>query len=590
MLKQVDEKETRLSGIGASPGICIGKAYLVGKEGVDVINKYFISEKNLQDEINRFKTAVKKAKDELRSIIESTPEELKDHASILDMHIVLLNDKMFYGQTVETIQSEHVNAEWALKIVVSQVKSMFQVMEDDYLKQRAQDVVQVHDRIMRHLTGGEGVNIGAIDKRVILVAHDLSPAQTSQIQLERIKGFVTDLGGKATHTGIIARTLGIPAVMGLKNASNIIKNDELIIVDGTTGQLIINPSEKTLIEYEERSLRYEAHIALITRESYLPAETQDGHRLKIMGNIELPEEVVSVRDKGGEGVGLYRTEFQYLSRNNFPSEFELYDKYRDVLEVMAPQPVTFRTLDINGDKAVGYASASVETNPALGLRAIRYCLKKTDVFQTQLRAILRAAAHGNARIMFPMISSLFEIKGAISHLDQAAESLEKEGVAYNRDIKVGIMIEIPSAVVLADVMAKEVDFFSIGTNDLIQYSLAIDRGNSEVAHLYNPLHPAVLRMLKHVANVSRDQQIDAFLCGEMAADPFHTPFLIGIGINELSMNPQSIPGIKRLVRSIALEEARNYSRQVLGLSTVDEILQFTQATYGAIISDNAQID
>jgi phosphotransferase system enzyme I (PtsI) len=590
MLTHAEEKETRLTGIGASPGICIGKAYLVGKEGVDVINKYFISKKKLQGEINRFKTAVKKAKDDLRSIIESTPKELKDHASILEMHIVLLNDKMLYDQTIETIQSEHVNAEWALKIVVSQVKSMFQKMEDEYLKGRALDVVQVHDRIMRHLIGGEIVNIGAIFKRVILVAHDLSPAQTSQIQLERIKGFATDIGGKATHTGIIARTLGLPAVMGLKNASSLIKNDDLIIVDGMAGLIILHPSEKTLVEYEELSLRYEEHVAYITRESHLPAETTDGHHFKIMGNIELPEEVVSVRDRGGEGVGLYRTEFQYLSRHNFPSEFELYDKYRDVLEVMAPLPVTFRTLDINGDKAVGYASASLEMNPALGLRAIRYCLKKTDVFQTQLRAILRAATHGNARIMFPMISSLFEIKGAIHHLDLAAESLEKEGIAFNRDIEIGIMIEIPSAVVLADVMAKEVDFFSIGTNDLIQYTLAIDRGNSEVAHLYNPLHPAVLRMLNHVADVSRDQHIELSLCGEMASDPFHIPFLMGIGIDELSMNPQSMPGIKRLIRSIALKDVRDYSRQVMKFTTVDEIIQFTQETYATIISDKVNIN
>ena len=587
MLTHADEQEVWLHGIGASPGICIGKAYLVGKEGVDVINKYFISDKRLQDEINRFKTAVKKAKDELLSIIESTPEELKDHASILDVHIVLLNDKMLYAQTVETIENEQVNAEWALKIVVSQVKSMFQEMDDDYLKGRAQDVVQVHDRIMRHLTGGEGVNIGAIDKRVILVAHDLSPAQTSQIQLERIKGFVTDLGGKATHTGIIARTLGIPAVMGLKNASSLIRNDDLIIVDGTAGLLVVHPSENTLVEYEERSLRYEQHIAFITRESHLPAETKDGRRLKIMGNIELPEEVVSVRDKGGEGVGLYRTEFQYLSRHNFPSEFELYDKYRDVLEVMAPQPVIFRTLDINGDKAVGYATASVETNPALGLRAIRYCLKKTDVFQTQLRAILRAATHGNAGIMFPMISSLFEIKEAIQHLDAAAESLEKEGTAYNRDIKVGMMIEIPSAVVLADLMANEVDFFSVGTNDLIQYTLAIDRGNSEVAHLYNPLHPAVLRMLKHIADVTRKKNIKLALCGEMASDPFHTPFLMGIGIDELSMNPQSIPIVKQLVRAITHQHAREYAEQVLQLPTIDSILECTQDTFGAIISEKS---
>ncbi|MBU0988325.1 MAG: phosphoenolpyruvate--protein phosphotransferase, partial [Proteobacteria bacterium] len=403
------DKEIKLTGIAASPGICIGKAYLVGREGVDVVEKYFINKENLKDEVRRFKAAVKKAKDELHAIIEQATEELRQHAYILETHMELFKDKMLYGRTIEIIESELVNAEWALKIVVSDVKSMFGDMTDSYLRGRAADIIHVSDSIMRNLVGAETESIASISKRVILVAADLSPAETSQIQLEKVMGFVTDRGGKASHTVIIARTLEIPAVLGLDNATRIIKNDDIIIVDGAAGTVIVNPSDKTLIQFEERKARYEVHKAVITRESHLPAETTDGINLQVLGNIELPEEVVSVIDYGGDGIGLYRTEFQYLSRPDFPGEDELFDKYKDVVEVMAPNPVTIRTLDINGDKAVSYSADYDETNPVLGLRGIRYCLQNPEIFKTQLRAILRASVFGHVRILLPMISSFEEI-------------------------------------------------------------------------------------------------------------------------------------------------------------------------------------
>ncbi|MGD9055746.1 MAG: phosphoenolpyruvate--protein phosphotransferase [Desulfobacterales bacterium] len=579
-----DTKEIILKGINASPGICIGKAYRVDREGVEVVEKYQIQAKDRSNEIKRFKAAVKKSRDELRKIVEKSPEELQ-HAHILETHIALLKDKMLYGRCIEIIKQDNINAEWALKTVVSNLRDIFETMTDPYLRERSADVVQVADNIMRNLMGAKKVNIAAIEKRVILVAHDLTPAETSQINLERVKGFITDRGGKASHTGIIARSLEIPAVVGLKAATSTIRNDDLIIVDGNTGIVILDPTEDTLVQYEERKIDYEEYKAVITRESKAPAESTDGVRLAVMGNIELPEEVFALINYGGDGIGLYRTEFQYFNRNDFPGEDELFDKYKDVVEVIAPKPVTIRTLDINGDKAVNNQVLSEEANPALGLRAIRYCLKKPQIFMDQLRAILRAAAFGNVRILFPMISTYFEICEANRMLDKAAESLEKDGLPYRRDIEIGAMIEVPSAVIMADVIAEKVDFFSIGTNDLIQYSLAIDRGNEQVAHLFQPLDPAIIRMLKHVADVAREKDIKVFMCGEMAGTPHHIPLLLGLGIDELSMNPQTIPDIKRVIRALNVADTRSFLKEVLTKTTAKSAFELIKATYGSILSE-----
>jgi phosphotransferase system enzyme I (PtsI) len=576
--------EIILRGINASPGICIGKAYLVDKEGVEVVEKYYIKRKKLQKEIKRYKSAVKKAKDEIHAIIDNRPEKLqRDY--ILETHLALLKDKMLYGKTIKTIEKEGVNAEWALKKVVSNLNAIFQNMADSYLKERALDVVHVSDSIMRNLVGAKSENIAAIDKRVILVAQDLSPADTSQINLERIRGFITDRGGKTSHTGIMAQALQIPAVVGLENATTEIKSEDLIIVDGSSGKVIVNPSEQSLVEYEEQKIQYEDYKVGIARGSHLKAETTDGVQLEVMANIELPEEVVAVKKYGGDGIGLYRTEFQYMNRAEFPSEEELFDKYRDVVEVMAPKSVTIRTLDINGDKAVANHTSYDEINPALGLRAIRYCLKKPDVFKTQLRAILRAAAFGRVRILFPMISAYHEICKARKLFDQAADSLEKEGLPYNREIDIGIMIEVPSAVVVADLLAEKVDFFSIGTNDLIQYALAIDRGNRHVADLYQPLDPAIIRMIKRVADVSRDKGIGIFMCGEMAATPHHIPLLLGMGMDELSMNPQSIPQIKRVIRSLDIEDTRSFVREALKKKTARGVFELSRDAFGDTLSE-----
>lgn len=582
--KSRKDKQIKLIGVSGSPGICIGKAYLVDTDspGVEVVEKYLINSDNITAEANRFKSAVKKAKEELTQIIQKIPGELQEHIHILETHKILYKDEMLYGKTIEIIEKEQVNAEWALKKVVSMVKMMFREISDPYIKARAADIVHVSDRIMRHLLGTTRVEISKITKRVILVAHDLSPADTSQIRLDRIKGFITDKGGRTSHTAIIAKTLEIPSVLGLERATSLIHNDDIIIVDGENGVVIVNPSEKTLMDYQSRQEIYYTHKKDIIKVAHLPSKTSDGVALQILGNIELPDDIEQVKRYGGDGIGLFRTEFLYLSRNSFPAEEELFEQYKQVAERMAPLPVTIRTLDINGDKAIAYSQVENEANPALGLRAIRFCLKRPDIFETQLRAILRAAVFGNVKIMFPMISSVEETIEAIKHLDHAAASLKKDKLEYNREIDVGIMIEVPSTVLIADMLADLVDFFSIGTNDLIQYSLAIDRGNLKVAHLFQTLHPAIIRMIRQVVQVSREKGIDLVMCGEMAGAPINLPILLGLGMRTLSMNPPSIPIIKAIVRSLNVKISEKFIGQVLKQTSSSDISDLIQKDFGDV--------
>ncbi len=569
-----------LQGIGGSPGIAIGKAYLVQQEDVDVVEKRFVSPEHIPAEVKRFKEAVKKARKQLKRIIDDVPKEFRDHIYILDAHMMLLKDKMLYKGTIEYIDLENVNAEWALKMAVDEIKSIFKKMPDPYFRERGSDITHVSKLVTENLLGTEPSDISGIDKRVIIVARDLSPAETTQIQLEKIQAFLTDSGGKTSHTCIIARSLEIPAVLGLGNATQHIKTDDLIIVDGSAGVVILNPDEETLTRYQERRDLFEQYQATITRSSHLPAETIDGFHLQVMANIGMVEEVVSVIDHGGDGIGLYRTEFLYLNRPTLPSEQELFDNYRDVVEIVAPRTVTIRTLDIGGDKFTSDPRLAEEMNPALGLRAIRFSLHSPEIFKTQLRAILRAASFGNVRIMIPMISQVDEILWARQILNEAAESLEKARIPFKADIELGAMIEVPSAVMMADILAREVDFFSIGTNDLIQYSLAIDRVNKQVAHLYQPLHPAVLRMIQRVVDAAKQADIEVDMCGEMAGDPLNLPVLLGMELDAISMNPISIPAVKRVTRMLSVKEAKLFLKEALKRPTTDDVIKLVQDTYG----------
>ncbi len=570
-MNKSDSSQLILHGISGSPGICIGKAYIVDREGVDVIKRYSISESFLAEEINRFKDAVQKAKQEYSQLISSLDEDLSAELNILESHMLLFKDKMLYEKCIQTIKDNKINAEWALKNVTGQIKLMFRGVEDLYLKARANDIEQVSEKIMSYLVGLHDEKISAINKRVILVAHDITPADTSQIQLERIMGFVTDRGGKDSHTSIIAKSLKIPTVLGLGTATINIRHDDLLIVDGSAGVIVINPEEDVLFDYEEKRGRYERNRAFLARDSHLPAITKDGITFNLSSNIELVEEVVAAKDSGASGIGLFRTEFLYLDLKRFPTEEELFIKYKEVVELMNPLPVTIRTLDINGDKVNPNLYAAEEENPALGLRAIRFCLQNKNVFITQLKAILRAGVFGDISLLIPMISSVYELLNVKKIIKNVMADLEKEEKKFNKDISLGIMIEIPSAVMMAEELAEHVDFFSIGTNDLIQYTLAVDRRNRQVAHLFQPLNLAVLKMIKLIMEGAAKKGIKVVMCGEMAGDPVNLPLLMEMGIKDFSMNSASIPIIKQLIRNISLEQTQGLYEKALKLNNCKDI-------------------
>nr|WP_246293914.1 phosphoenolpyruvate--protein phosphotransferase [Desulfobacter latus] len=568
-----------LRGISGSPGICIGKAYLVDREGVNLIKRYPVSPDMLPNEIDRFKSAVDKAKKDNADAIDSLGNDLSENLNILETHMVLFKDKMLYGKTIDTITNEQINAEWALRRVSRRISRMFDQINDPYLRARGNDITQVSDKIMNYLVGEAEIRISEINKRVIIVAHDLSPADTSQIQLEHIKGFVTDRGGKDSHTSIVAKSLKIPSVLGLGNATTNIDNDDILILDGSAGILIINPDEDTLFRYEEKMARFEAYRADIERESHLPAITADGIPINLLANIELVEEVVSAKDNKADGIGLFRTEFLCLDLNRFPTEDQMLQKYGELVELMQPAPVTIRTLDINGDKFNPYIDPVEEANPALGLRAVRFCLENEGIFIAQIKAILRAAAFGNIKLLIPMISCVEEIIRVKSCIDKAILELESEDKIFNKDIPLGIMIEVPSAVMMARELADHVDFFSIGTNDLIQYSMAIDRRNRRVAHLYQALNPAVLKMIRLTVDAATEKNIDLYMCGEMAGDAINIPVLLGLGLTNLSMNAGAIPVIKKMIRSMNVSKARKDVQVILGFQTVQEIVDYIQTEY-----------
>lgn len=564
----------KLKGIAVSSGIIIGKARLIDRSRVKILYQYLISDQQVNKEVERFKDALNAAKDQIIHLKNRMPEQIKRHSFILDSHLMIMDDSMFFNATINGILSEKINAEWALKKSVQNIETLFSQIDDPYIKERIVDVEYVAERVLRNLAGKEQESLYEISERVIIVAHELSPADTSSINIGKVMGFITDVGGRTSHAAIIAQSLKIPAVVGLESVTRQVQEGTLLIVDGNTGEVIIDPDDDLIIDYQEKQLNQEKFESSIIRLSHLPAETKDRHLISVRANIEFLEEVATAKDHGAEGIGLYRTEFHYLRSQGLPTEDELFEDYKEVAEIIAPNPVTIRTLDLGGDRFSSELSWTKETNPALGLRAIRFCLQQPKMFRSQLRAILRASAFGNIQVMFPMISGLQELLDARKMLKEVMAELDQEGVPCDRNIKVGLMIEVPSAVTVADILAKHADFFSIGTNDLIQYALAIDRVNAHVAFMYQPFHPAILRMILQVIKAAKQAGIEVALCGEMAGDPLCTSVLLAMGIDELSLNAGGIPMIKKMIRSLSLDQAKTDLRKIMKLDTASQVREF----------------
>jgi phosphotransferase system enzyme I (PtsI) len=578
MTMAVQQQTNKLiHGIGASPGIVMGKAFLVDRSKVRLPQKR-IDPKQVEDEVERFLKAIQESRNQLAEIKEKILDpEVRRHSFILDVHLMILDDQMLIQDTIDTIRKKKVNAEWALDLTLERLNAAFNVIEDEYLKERRSDLHYVSARVFRNLLGKKHDDITKIKGNVIVVAHDLSPADTLQINLNHVAGFITDIGGKVSHTAILSRSLGIPAVVGLEVATSLINGGDPLIIDGETGEVVVNPTEEVSQSFIERKRQIKFMEREILKFASLPAETRDGVRIRLQANIEMVEEISSIKKYGAEGVGLYRTEILYLNREDLPTEEEHFETYRRLTESIYPAPATIRTLDIGGDKFLSNYQKGNEMNPAMGLRAIRFSLKEIEIFKTQLRGILRASHYGKLRILFPMISGIEELRQAKAVLEEVKKGLAKKKIPFDRGIEIGAMIEIPSASITADILAREVNFFSIGTNDLIQYTLAIDRINEHVSYLYEPLHPAILRIIRGLVQTAHQAGIPVAICGEMAAEPAYALILLGIGLDEFSMNPVSIPKVKKVLRISRFEETRALVEKVFQFSTASEIESYIRS-------------
>ncbi|WP_078379739.1 phosphoenolpyruvate--protein phosphotransferase [Sutcliffiella halmapala] len=567
-----------IQGIPASSGIAIAKAYRLENPELTVEKRTI---ENAEAEVGRFEKAVEISKTELEKIKDHANRELgADKAEIFSAHILVLSDPELIKPIADKIKNENVNAEYALDEIAGMFITMFEQMDNEYMKERAADIRDVTKRVLAHLLGVGVSNPSLISEEVIIIAEDLTPSDTAQLNRQFVKAFTTDIGGRTSHSAIMARSMEIPAVVGTKNVTETIANDTMVIVDGLDGVVIVNPSDDEIATYKEKQRKHEEQKkewAKLVNEQSLSA---DGQHVELAANIGTPKDVKGVLANGGEGVGLYRTEFLYMGRTELPTEEEQYKAYKEVLERMEGKPVVVRTLDIGGDKELPYLNLPKEMNPFLGYRAIRLCLEEQEIFRTQLRALLRASSYGNLKIMFPMIATLDEFRQAKAILLEEKEELVKNGTTVNENIEIGIMVEIPSTAVLADIFAKEVDFFSIGTNDLIQYTMAADRMNERVSYLYQPYNPAILRLIDTVIQAAHKNGKWAGMCGEMAGDPIAIPILLGLGLDEFSMSATSILPARSQLRGISKEEAASYREQILAMGTAEEVVAFVKEKFG----------
>lgn len=559
-------------GIGVSPGIGIGKA-IIKKEPIIKIEKKLIG--NAEMEISKLNDAREKGKKQIEALYQHAFNTIgKEEADIFRAHRMILEDPDFFLQIESKIKEEKSNAEWAIIEVANFFVKMFETMEDEYLKERAADIKDVTGRLIRIVLGVEEADLSNLSEEVIVVSEDLTPSDTAQMDREKVIGFITETGGKTSHSAIMARTLEIPAVVGMERATELISDGDYVILDGDTGAVLINPEKEVVEEYKRKKEAFIEFKKKLEKVRGQESITKDGFKVEIAANIGTPKDVKGVLNNDGEGVGLYRTEFLYMGRDKLPTEEEQLDAYREVAVELEDKPVVIRTLDIGGDKELPYLQLPKEMNPFLGYRAIRLCLDRTDIFRTQLRALLRASAFGNIKIMFPMISAIEELRQAKSILEDVKRELKDENIKFNENIEVGIMIEIPAAAVMSDLFAKEVDFFSIGTNDLIQYTTAVDRGNRQISYLFNEFHPALLRLIKTAIDNGHKEGIWVGMCGEVAGSPQLIPVLIGMGLDEFSMSASSMLRARWIINNISKKDMEGFVEEILMLPTAEEIKQF----------------
>lgn len=563
-----------IKGIGASSGIAIAKAFKLEHQELQIAKK---TVEDTEAELKRLDEALDKSKAELEVIKDRAEAEMgEDKAAIFAAHLLVLSDPELTGSVKEKITNEGSNAESAMDEVASMFISMFEGMENEYMKERAADIRDVTKRVLGHLLGIETASLLSINEEVVIIGEDLTPSDTAQLNRQYVKGFATDIGGRTSHSAIMSRSLEIPAVVGTKVVTEKIAAGTLVIVDGIDGVVVVDPSEQELAKYNEKKVAYEAQKAEWAKLVNEKTLTKDGHHVELAANIGTPNDLEGVLNNGAEGIGLYRTEFLYMGREQLPTEDEQFDAYKTVVEGMNGKPVVIRTLDIGGDKELPYLNLPKEMNPFLGYRAIRLCLDEQSIFQTQLRALLRASAYGNLKIMFPMIATVEELRQAKAMLEEEKQALTAKGIKVSDSIEVGMMVEIPSTAVMADIFAKEVDFFSIGTNDLIQYTMAADRMNEQVSYLYQPYNPAVLRLVNSVIKAAHAEGKWAGMCGEMAGDEIAIPILLGLGLDEFSMSATSILPARSQLTTLSKEELADLSQQALQMSTADEVEQFVK--------------
>jgi phosphotransferase system enzyme I (PtsI) len=573
MSERLHTGEKIIRGIPVSAGVCRGKILVIDRTRHS-IDRRELPEAAIPEELNRFQHALVQTREQVQAVQRQLTEGLgASHATIFDAHLLVLEDPSVIDEVVRVIQHDRVNAEFAFHTITDRYIAALAKVEDEYLRERATDMRDVAGRVMNNLLGiNEQLDLAHLSEPCLIIAHDLTPSKTAQLDRKNVLGFATDIGSRTSHTAIMARSLRIPAVVGLKNASEVLESGEYALLDGYNGLIIINPTDQTLFEYGQL-IRKQVSLEEKLRDTVKQhAVTLDNHRIFISANIEQASDTESVRNSGAEGVGLFRTEYLFLNREHQPTEEEQYEAYRQVAEALKPDPVVIRTLDLGGDKLLTSLGIPQEMNPFLGWRAIRYCLQQEDVFRAQLRAILRASSVGNLKIMYPMISGLDELLQANAFVTQAKDELRREGIPFDENIELGAMIETPSAAMIADALSKRVQFFSLGTNDLIQYTLAVDRMNEKIAHLYEPTHPAIVRLIKRTVDAAREQKVWVSVCGEMAGDPTLTPLLIGLGVDELSAAPSVLAPLKYLIRRLKLSDTKELAAFALESESATEIL------------------